>query len=265
LEIENLSRDVCVIISHKHKFIFLHCRKTAGSSISVALAKYLGFRDIQLSAIKETFQAGQRPPLGMLVRGVVYGSSKELLSVVLGKKDYLDAFSGSIKQSFRKKIGSQPQHAYAKEVCAAFPVEWKNYHKFCVVRNPFEKAVSDYYWMVGSLDNPPTFLEFLLAVKAGNPWPGVIPLRPYNWPIYTINDKVVVDSVVRFENLKSDLSDVFRKIGIPWDGDLPNAKGGMRPNNHNVHKSYRSMYTPKERELVEYLFDKEITHFGYKF
>lgn len=254
-----------MIISHKYKFIFLHCRKTAGSSISVALAKYLGFRDIQLSAIKETFQAGQRPPLGMLVRGVVYGSSKELISVALGKRGYLDTFPDSIKQSFIKKIGSQPQHAYAKEVYAAFPLEWENYHKFCVVRNPFEKVVSDYYWMVGSLDNPPTFLEFLLAVKEGNPWPGVLPLRPYNWPIYTIDDNVVVDSVVRYENLKRDLSDVCRKIGIPWDGNLPKAKAGMRPGNHNVHKSYRSMYTPKERELVEYLFDKEITHFGYKF
>ena len=254
-----------MIISHKHKFIFLHCRKTAGSSISVALAKYLGFRDIQLSAIKETFQAGCRPPFGMLVRGAVYGSSKELLSVALGKKESLDYFSESIKQSYRKIIGSQPQHAYAKEVCAAFPVEWKKYHKFCVVRNPYEKIVSDYYWKVGTLDNPPTFLEFLLAVKSGNPWPGVLPLRPYNWPIYTINDKVVVDSVVRFENLKSDLSDIFQKIGIDWDGNLPKAKVGMRPGNQNIHKSYRSMYTTKERELVEILFDKEITYFGYEF
>ncbi len=231
----------------------------------MALAKYLGFRDIQLSAIKETFQAGQRPPLRMLANGLVYGSGKELLSVALRRKEYLGVLSVSIKQSFIKKIGTQPQHAYAKEVCAAFPAEWKNYHKFCVVRNPFEKVVSDYYWMVGSLDNPPTFLEFLLAVKAGDPWPGVLPLRPYNWPIYTIDDKVVVDSVVRFENLKSDLSDVFGEIGIPWDGNLPKAKAGMRPDNHNVHKSYRSMYTSKERDLVENLFDKEITHFGYKF
>ena len=185
--------------------------------------------------------------------------------MALGKKKHLDAFSDSIKKSFIKKIGSQPQHAYAKEVCAAFPVEWKKYHKFCVVRNPYEKIVSDYYWMVGSLDNPPSFLEFLLAVKAGNPWPGVLPLRPDNWPIYTINDKVVVDSVVRFENLKRDLSDVFQKIGIDWDGNLPKAKAGMRPGTHNAHKSYRSMYTTKERELVENLFDKEITHFGYEF
>ena len=87
-----------VIISHKHKFIFLHCRKAAGSSISVALAKYLGFRDIQLSAIKETFQAGLRPPLGMLARGVVYGSGKDLISVALGKREPMDFFSESIKQ-----------------------------------------------------------------------------------------------------------------------------------------------------------------------
>lgn len=47
-----------MILSHAHRFIFLHNRKTAGSSISVALARYLGPEDLQLSAIVETLREG---------------------------------------------------------------------------------------------------------------------------------------------------------------------------------------------------------------
>ena len=35
-----------MIVSHKHKFIFFKTRKTAGSSIQVALAKHCGEDDI---------------------------------------------------------------------------------------------------------------------------------------------------------------------------------------------------------------------------
>ena len=43
-----------MIISHKHKFIFLHSRKCAGSSMEVALNKYLGPNDIQIGSWTET-------------------------------------------------------------------------------------------------------------------------------------------------------------------------------------------------------------------
>jgi len=35
-----------MIISHKHKFIYIKCRKTAGTSIEMSLSKLCGPQDI---------------------------------------------------------------------------------------------------------------------------------------------------------------------------------------------------------------------------
>ena len=45
-----------MIISHKHKFIFLHSRKCAGSSMEVALNNYLGPNDIQIGSWTESLR-----------------------------------------------------------------------------------------------------------------------------------------------------------------------------------------------------------------
>ena len=47
-----------MIISHKHKFIFMHSRKCAGSSMEVMLNKHLGPNDIQIGSWPETILAG---------------------------------------------------------------------------------------------------------------------------------------------------------------------------------------------------------------
>jgi hypothetical protein len=43
-----------MIISHKHKFIFMHNQKTAGSSIVAAINPYLGPKDIHYGAWQDT-------------------------------------------------------------------------------------------------------------------------------------------------------------------------------------------------------------------
>ena len=43
-----------MIISHKHKFIFLHARKCAGTTMEIILNKYLGPNDIQIGSWVET-------------------------------------------------------------------------------------------------------------------------------------------------------------------------------------------------------------------
>ncbi|OOY35103.1 hypothetical protein BOV90_09960 [Solemya velum gill symbiont] len=46
-----------MIVSWQNKYIFVHSRKTAGSSIVVSLSRNLGPDDLVLSAIKEIVEA----------------------------------------------------------------------------------------------------------------------------------------------------------------------------------------------------------------
>jgi hypothetical protein len=51
-----------MIISHKHRFIFVHCCKTAGSSVACSLSRYLGPNDLQFSAITDGIPFKIHPP-----------------------------------------------------------------------------------------------------------------------------------------------------------------------------------------------------------
>lgn len=146
-----------MIISHKHRFIFLHNRKTAGSSVAVSLSRYLGPDDLQLSAIPETVAEGI--PLSSRVVTEANAKAFHLLPAVrlMGRKIYGRVVARSIDHAYRPRLGRKPPHAPAAKVAATFPDEWKNYTKFCVVRNPWDKTVSDYFWRIKGIADPPGF------------------------------------------------------------------------------------------------------------
>ncbi len=138
---------------------------------------------------------------------------------------------------------------------------WSSFFKFCFVRNPYEKAVSDYIWRVRSRGIDLSFCDFLKKIAD----PGiqdkerVVPSCPDNWPMYTINDEIVADFVGRYENFASDFKEICGCIGIPFkEGNIPRIK-------HIRDYRYQDYYGEKEKKLVANIYHKEIEHFGYSF
>lgn len=252
-----------MIISYKHKFIFMHSRKVAGSSIKVALSSVLGSDDLVIGSLDEICNAGL----------VVPESMSNLLRIPSVKTDYFAArmFKGrskewalnyATKKYFEKTLGKNPPHASAEIVARMFPEEWNSFYKFGFVRNPFEQVVSDYYWRLRSTKNSSGigFLEYLKDLLDGSGKTGLVhPGGISNWDILTINDEVVLDFVGRFESLSDDFEKICERLNIRCAlGVAAQKSGGGR-------SKYPSIYNDEARELVRLIFDRELNEFGYEF
>ena len=107
-----------MIISHSHRFCFIKTRKTAGTSIEVALAPLLPAGD-WISPLEENG---------------VDGNQK----------------ARPFTRELRKRIeGVRPRnpHLPVSIIDDYFADETKGYFRFCVERNPWDKAVSAFFWL----------------------------------------------------------------------------------------------------------------------
>jgi hypothetical protein len=234
------------------------------------LARYLGPDDLQLSGLKETYYAGI-PYTDRVCReaGELCGRGpwtriehKIQLAGFLGPDRRAERIRKGIHSVYRAALGPYPYHARAAAIAKAFPEEWAAFHKFCVVRNPWDKTVSDYFWRTRKTDTPPSFESFVKAIRDGETLSGIVPGEPDNWPLYTIDDRIAVDRVIRFENLTRDLDAVLSSLGIAWDSWLPHGK--KRAARKTSDFASIPLYTPELIRIVGDLFENEIRAFKYQ-
>lgn len=168
-----------MIISHKHKFIFIHIHKCAGSSMTYALVPELGEDDLVLGVTEE----GRRlDKIGQETKGLhKHSKAKEI-------KEFLE------------------------------PEIWNNYFKFSFVRNPWDRLVSYYHWWlktnwdnergtaqkIKALDN---FEEYLFS-----PYRSKNPCNDY---LVDDEGNNLVDFVGKQERIYRDFAYVCGRIGLP--------------------------------------------------
>ncbi|MCC5811243.1 MAG: sulfotransferase family 2 domain-containing protein [Ectothiorhodospiraceae bacterium] len=246
-----------MIVSHRHKFIFIHCRKVAGSSMKVTLAPHLGREDLILGSLHEILRDSS-PFQSWILREMATPSGvSELLSAKLKRRDWRSAFNKVMKKRQKRSLGlSSSSHPPASDVRDAFPDIWNEYFKFCFVRNPYERIVSDYLYQTRLERTPPSFSAFLEGVLASARGGD---LKHDNWSMYTIDDQVAVDFVGRFENLEGDFSLAMQKAGL--DGVALTASEKRR----SYPKPWQAYYGPGDKERVDHIYGKEISHFDYVF
>ncbi len=189
-----------MLICHKHRFIFLKTQKTAGTAIEIALRAVMGRGDVITPISREDERLSRRlgRPGPRHFRAPLREYSGRDLARLLTR--------ARLKKRFYN-------HIPAAEVKALLPAAvWDGYLKISVERNPFDKAISSYYWRTRKLAQPPAIADYLRQCPAS---------ELSNWAIYTINDNVITDVMLRYESLASDLQQLSRRLALEHPLRLP--------------------------------------------
>ena len=227
-----------MIISHKHKFIFIKTQKTAGTSFEIMLSQICGQDDIicpiapkdEIVRKRLNFRTSQHYHIPFK-----YYSIRDLAKFIYHRKRlvYFNHMSASlIKKSIDHHI-------------------WNSYYTFAFERNPYDKMVSWYYFCGGDhkYGNVTNFLTSDLARA----------IKGYD--LYTECDEIIVNKVYKYEEMENAIQDFSNRIGLSGKLSLPYHRANAE------YRSCKSDYTLKlsksDREWVESQFSKELTLFNY--
>jgi hypothetical protein len=135
-------------------------------------------------------------------------------------------------------------------------------YKFTFVRNPYDRAVSLFYYLrkYGILPPEETFLSFCRKLRDE----GCEPIGLYNVsglsqcnPQVRWLENIDMDFVGRFESIREDSDRVFRELGLP-DVHLPIL-------NKTDHASYKECYCRESKEIVEKFYEEDFRILGYEY
>ena len=188
------------------------------------------------------------------------GTSIELhLSGSCGDDDVLTPLGPYVSSYPARNHGAFFNHVPAATVRDAVdPAVWSGYLKFCVVRNPWDRALSFFHMMrnapgFGGRHASMTLDEFLATGPDCD-----------DRPIYADprTGATLVDAVLRYERLDADLGALLGRLGVPFDGTLAiRAKGQFRTD----RRPYREVLSAAQAERIRARYAAEIEAWGYAF
>ena len=229
-----------MIISHKYKFIFIKTAKTAGTSIEVFLSKQCGPMDI-VTPIAPPI-AGHKPRN--------YQGFINPIPEILERPTRLFSALRQTITSREKFYNHMPASLVQKRVPGWV---WNSYFKFCVERNPWDKVLSHYHMHAAREGGSLSLDEYLAR--------GRFPINHFRYTDRS-GAKIIVDRVLRYENLLAELGEVFSQLDIPFHGTLGvKAKSEYRTD----RTPYRMVFNDEQRRIVENAFAREIELHGYRF
>jgi len=155
------------------------------------------------------------------------------------------------------------QHLLARQIRIEVGADtFDAYFKFTVVRNPWDKVISQYASMrqrpdlrayIGLADDAP-LAEYLARIAAFEH----VQWMPQSWFIQDLSGTDMIDFIGRFETLEADMRHVFARIGINFM-QLPHMNASRR------EREYRGYFSADTRSAVARMYAADIEHFRYTF
>jgi hypothetical protein len=225
-----------MLVSHRYEFIYTKTFKTAGTSVEVFFEPYCmpegewTFSKFRAPTVTDAGIIGHRGPRN------TYASEKTWYHHMPARE-------------IRSKLGEEV---------------WDSYFKFCVVRNPYDKAVSMYNWarrysnlktrLVNLATNMSTRLLQLDFQRFAH-------IAGVDRDKYVLDGSFCLDDVIFFERLQKDARRICNTLQLPVDEvDLPRMKTGFRKPTYDTVDYYNAT----SRRLIEENFRPEIEAFGYR-
>lgn len=221
------------VFSKKFKFIFIHIPKNAGSSFVLNYKKPSVIDDL---------------------------TDFEQLNVSLGyEKDKI--FGTHFTYKMIKKFTDNND----------IDIDYENYFKFCVVRNPWERMVSLYEMRLRKIDKTTdgkprnTVKDKKLLRQGFMPWllttqhvgDMMLTKTPQvNW-IIDADKNIVCDKIIRIENYNQGINEIVEFLGLP--------KIQMKKYNVSVKDSgkYKDYYSDDGIKHIEKYFEEDIDAFKF--
>lgn len=231
-----------MILSHKHRFIYIKTYKTASTSIEAALSQICGSDDVITPASE---------PL-MEHRKGRQAQNYRLDHPLVPKRPLWRRLLGRPERHYHPSVGFY-EHMPAWRVRQYVGEElWRSYYKFSFERNPWDRQVSWYFYKTKSKTPRPTFEAFNADVR-----------RAYveNFDLYSMDDAICVDFVGRYEELKSDFNKALKAIGLTGKISLPK----VNVSDAREGGDYHGWFTEEARDQVARWYAREIAAFGYEF
>ena len=184
-----------MIASHRHRFVFVKTRKTAGTSLEIALSRHCGPDDI--------------------------------VTRISPADEELRAAAGGVPPQNDDTTPGSYAHMGARRVIKVIGREtWDDYFTFAVERNPFDVVASSWRYSARKPSFTKTFGEFVRT-------PRRLDRLALNERLYRVGGQVVVDRVYRYEELPAAVEDLSDRLGL--DLDLPHAKQGSGPHYRELY------------------------------
>ena len=158
----------------------------------------------------------------------------------------------SIEEYFGNgSVRIQPnKHADIYEIKRKFKNSYNNYRKFTIIRNPYDKMISWYFYLKRNLGENYNIIEFNKWIKDPSKfWHANDPisfLKPqYEWIDNTVE-------IIKFENINKELNDFFKEeINLPI----------INKSNHNNYLEY---YNKESLNIIYNRYKEDFEKYNYK-
>ena len=184
-------------------------------------------------------------------------------------KTELNLWMGFVTEYNNKYQTGGLQHLFANQIRQEVGDDvFCRYFKFAIVRNPWDKAVSQYLYMKKRMD-----LRDFIGMSEGDSFKKYLSLIQkrlhVQWEsqhkfLYDANKKLMVDFVGRFENYKNETYKILDKLKIR--SSIFGIRIKRIPHENKSRRShYTEYYDTESKEIVHNLYKKDIEFFDYTF